>query len=104
MLCLGDHLPGTSCFHPGPRRGPPPLPARMPLNAAGLRFPHDRVLLARTKLAYVHLRNLLTDAKRDRAARVFGYVAIWLPEGILVLYLQEGEVVNATHSVDGDVW
>ena len=77
----------------------------MPAHAiAGLRFPHERILLGRTKLAYVHLRNLLTDAKRDRSARVFGYVAIWLPDGIIVLYLQEGEVVNATHSVDGDTW
>jgi hypothetical protein len=77
----------------------------MPAHAiAGLRFPHERILLGRTKLAYVHLRNLLTDAKRDRAARVFGYVAIWLADGILVLYLQEGEVVNATQSVDGDTW
>ena len=47
---------------------------------ASLRYPHERVLLARTKLAYVHLRNLISDAKRDRAARVFGYVAIWLPD------------------------
>jgi hypothetical protein len=59
------------------------------------------VLLARTRLAYVHLRNLLTDAKRDRAARVFGYVAVWLPEEVLLLYLQEGEVVAATSSKDG---
>lgn len=68
----------------------------MPLSAAGLRFPYERTLLPRTKLAYIHLRNLLTDAKRDRAARVHGYVAIWLPEEFLVLYLQRGEVVNAT--------
>jgi hypothetical protein len=67
----------------------------MPI-VAGLRFPHSRVLLPRTRLAYVHLRNLLTDAKRDRAARVSGYVAVWLPEEFLVLYLQRGEVVNAT--------
>ena len=72
----------------------------MPANVAGLRYPHERVLLPRTRLAYVHLRNLLTDAKRDRAARVFGYVAIWLPEEFLVLYLQEGELVNST-SYDG---
>jgi hypothetical protein len=67
----------------------------MPLRAASLRFPCERVLLARTKLAYVHVRNLLTDAKRDRAARVFGYVAIWLPEEFLLLYIRAGEVVNA---------
>lgn len=63
---------------------------------ANARYPYQRVLLPRTKLAYVHLQNLLTDAKRDRAARVFGYVAIWLPEELLLLYLQEGELVNAT--------
>lgn len=67
----------------------------MPI-VAGLRFPHSRVLLPRTRLAYIHLRNLLTDAKRDRAARVSGYVAVWLPEEFVVLYLQRGEVVNAT--------
>ena len=68
----------------------------MPAPISSLRFPYDRVLLQRTKLAYVHLAHLLTDAKRDRSARVFGYVAIWLPEELIVLYLQEGEVVNAT--------
>jgi hypothetical protein len=73
----------------------------MPLTLAGLRFPRERVLLPRTKLAYVHLRNLLTDAKRDRSARVFGYVAIWLPEELVLLYLQEGELVNATVTTDG---
>ena len=60
------------------------------------RFPHNRVLLPRTRLAYVHLRNLLSDAKRDRAARVSGYVAIWLPEEMLILFMQNGELINAT--------
>src|ERR1051326_3275698 len=60
------------------------------------RFPHSRVLLPRTRLAYVHLKNLLTDAKRDRAARISGYVAIWLPEEMIVLYMQGGELINAT--------
>jgi hypothetical protein len=68
----------------------------MPAIVAGLKYPNSRVLLPRTRLAYVHLRNLLTDAKRDRAARVSGYVAVWLPEEFVVLYLQRGEVVNAT--------
>jgi hypothetical protein len=67
----------------------------MPATVAGLRYPRSRVLLPRTRLAYVHLRNLLTDAKRDRSARVSGYVAIWLPEEFVVLYLQKGELVNA---------
>lgn len=68
----------------------------MPSNVAGLRFPYTRVLLPRTRLAYIHLRNLLTDAKRDRAARVSGYVVIWLPEELITLFLLGGEVVNAT--------
>src|SRR6266566_8783812 len=68
----------------------------MPSKVAGLRFPSTRVLLPRTRLAYIHLRNLLSDAKRDRAARLSGYVAIWLPEEFVTLYLQRGEVVNAS--------
>ncbi|MBA3672877.1 MAG: hypothetical protein H0W68_12770 [Gemmatimonadaceae bacterium] len=70
----------------------------MPATVAGLRYPCTRVLLPRTRLAYVHLGNLMSDAKRDRAARVSGYVAIWLPEEFVVLYMQRGEVINAcTH-------
>jgi hypothetical protein len=60
------------------------------------RFPHSRTLLPRTRLAYIHLRNLLSDAKRDRGARVSGYVAIWLPEEMIILYMQTGELINAT--------
>lgn len=73
----------------------------MGLSRDALRYPAKRVLLHRTRLAYVHLRNLLTDAKRDRAARVYGYVAVWLPEELITLFLEEGEVVNATSSTDG---
>ncbi|HKH92399.1 MAG TPA: hypothetical protein VKA54_11385 [Gemmatimonadaceae bacterium] len=69
----------------------------MPTTAAGLHYPSLRVPLPRTRLAYVHLKNLLGDAKRDRSARVSGYVAIWLPEEFLILYLQRGELVNACH-------
>src|ERR1051325_1631775 len=68
----------------------------MPAPIAGLRFPYTRVLLPRTRLAHIHLRNLLNDAKRDRAARISGYVAIWLPEELVILYLRAGEVANAT--------
>lgn len=69
--------------------------------SAFLQYPHERVLLPRTKLAYVHLHNLLTDAKRDRAARVFGYVEVVLPEETLLLFLQEGELVNASRLTSG---
>ena len=76
----------------------------MPVAAVYLKYPKVRALLPRTRLAYVHLQNLLTDAKRDRAARVFGYVGIWLPDELLVLYMEEGEVVNATATADGRRW
>lgn len=69
-----------------------------------LRYPAKRVLLQRTRLAYVHLQNLLTDAKRDRSARVYGYVAVWLPEELITLYMEEGEVVNATTTDDAEVF
>ena len=75
----------------------------MPAIVAGLRYPHARVLLPRTRLAYIHLRNLLSDAKRDRSARVSAYVAVWLPEEFVVLYLQRGEIVNAT-AMDKSGW
>ena len=65
-------------------------------SATSLYFPHSRVLLPRTRLAYIHLRNLLTDAKRDRAARISGFVAISLPDELVILYLLRGEVANAT--------
>lgn len=68
----------------------------MPVTPAALRFPSTRVLLPRTRLAYIHLRNLLTDAKRDRAARISGYVAVSLPDELVMLYLLSGELVNAT--------
>jgi hypothetical protein len=67
------------------------------------KFPHKRTLLPRTRLAYVHLRNLLTDAKRDRGARIAGYVAIWLPEELIMLYMMNGELINATRC-DGREW
>ena len=70
----------------------------MPATVTGLHYPSLRVLLPRTRLAYVNLKNLLGDAKRDRQARVSGYVAIWLPEELLILYLQRGEPVNACHN------
>lgn len=73
----------------------------MSLPAGGLRFPRFRVLLPRTRLAYIHVRNLFTDAKRDRAARVFGYVCVWLPDEFLLFFMQEGEIVNASASPDG---
>src|SRR5436305_6767394 len=84
---------------PGPRHGPGVLLSprfAMHHHVAALRYPYARVLLARTRLAYIHLRNLLSDAKRDRSARISGYVVISLPEELVTLFLLRGEVANAT--------
>ena len=74
----------------------------MTVTPAALRFPYSRVLLPRTRLAYIHLRNLLNDAKRDRTAKISGYVAVSLLDELLMFYLLEGEAANATlHDADG---
>jgi hypothetical protein len=68
----------------------------MGVTPAALRFPYGRVVLPRTRLAYIHLRNLLSDAKRDRAGRISGYVAVSLLDELVIFYLLRGEVANAT--------
>ena len=50
-----------------------------------LAFPARRFLLARTRLAFVHLENLVSWAKRDRDGRVDGFVQGWLPDEVLLL-------------------
>ena len=68
----------------------------MGVTPTALRFPYGRVVLPRTRLAYIHLRNLLSDAKRDRAGRITGYVAVSLLDELVVFYLLRGEVATAT--------
>ena len=75
----------------------------MSASPAALHFPHSRVLLARTRLAYVHLRNLLSDAKRDRSARISGYVAVSIPEELVTLYLLRGEVAHGFAQQGGEL-
>ena len=55
------------------------------------RFPHDAAFLPRTKLAYANLPGILSDGKRDRAARVPGFVAVQLGERCFLVFLREGE-------------
>lgn len=68
----------------------------MGVTPTALRFPYGRVVLPRTRLAYIHLRNLLSDAKRDRAGRITGYVAVSLIDELVIFYLLRGEVATAT--------
>ena len=60
-----------------------------------LAFPSSRYLLARTRSLFVHLDNLVSFAKRDRDGRVDGYLAGWLPDEVLLVFVRRGELVNA---------
>lgn len=69
--------------------------ADSPVRLADLSFPHDRVHVHRTRIMFVHLDNLLHFAKMDREGRTDGYVAVYLPDEVALLFFQGGEVVNA---------
>lgn len=58
-------------------------------------FPHEVAYLPRTKLSYINLPGLLSDGKRDRTARVCGFVAVQLGERCYLVFLREGEPFQA---------
>ena len=66
-----------------------------PVRLADLTFPQVNRLIHRTRLAFIHLDNLLAFGKRDRDGRVDGYIAAYLPEECLLLFFRKGEAVNA---------
>jgi len=55
------------------------------------RFPCDAAYLPRTRLAYVNLPGILSDGKRDRQARVPGFVAVQLGERCFLIFMRQGE-------------
>src|SRR5216117_585096 len=66
-----------------------------PVRLADLEFPRAKGLIHRTRLAFIHLDNLLAWGKRDRDGRVDGYIAAYLPDECLLLFFRNGEAVNA---------
>lgn len=66
-----------------------------PVRLADLTFPQVSRLIHRTRLAFIHLDNLLAFAKRDRDGRVDGYLVAHLPDECLLLFFKKGEAVNA---------
>jgi hypothetical protein len=68
---------------------------KSPVRLAELDFPQTGRLVHRTRLAFIHLENVLSFGKRDRDGRVDGYLVAWLPDECLVLLLRAGEAVNA---------
>ncbi len=66
-----------------------------PVRLADLAFPQVNRLIHRTRLAFIHLDNLLAFGKRDRDGRVDGYITAYLPDECLLLLFRKGEAVNA---------
>src|SRR5438105_15673133 len=66
-----------------------------PVRLADLQFPQVTRLIHRTRLAFIHLDNLLAYAKRDRDGRIDGYLAAHLPDECVLLFFRKGEAVNA---------
>lgn len=60
-----------------------------------LDFPSAGRLIARTRMAFIHLDNVLAYAKRDRDGMVDAYLAAYLPEELILLFFRKGEIVNA---------
>ncbi|HLL46023.1 MAG TPA: hypothetical protein VK399_04920 [Longimicrobiaceae bacterium] len=65
------------------------------------RFPHDVAYLPQTKLSYVNLPGLLSDGKRDRTARVPGFVAVQLGDRCYLIFLRDGEPFHAARIEPG---
>jgi len=66
-----------------------------PIRLTELSFPQAGRLVHRTRLAFIHLDNLLAFAKRDRDGRVDGYLSVYLPDEVLLVFLRKGDAVNA---------
>src|SRR3989442_4264955 len=66
-----------------------------PIRLAELTFPQVNQLIHRTRLAFIHLDNVLAFAKRDRDGRVDGYLTAYLPDECLLMFFRKGEAVNA---------
>ena len=67
-----------------------------PIRLADLGFPQVSRLIERTRLAFIHLDNVLAFAKRDRDGRVDGYLTAYLPDECVFVFLRKGEAVNAS--------
>jgi hypothetical protein len=75
--------------------------AETKVRLADLAFPSSRVQIQRTRLAFIHLDNLLHFAKIDRDGRVDGYVAAYLPDEVALLFFKRGEIITAATFTEG---
>jgi len=58
-------------------------------------FPAADTLVARSRLIYLHLDNLLSFAKRDRDGKVDAYFLGYLPDELILLFFHQGDLVTA---------
>ena len=58
-------------------------------------FPHEVAYLSRTKLSYINLPRLLSEGKRDRTARVPGFVVVQLGAVGYLIFVHDGEPFQA---------
>jgi hypothetical protein len=65
-------------------------------------FPHDAAFLPRTKLSYINLPGLLSDGKRDRTARVAGFVCIQLGARCYLVFVRGGEPFHSGRIQPGE--
>lgn len=66
-----------------------------PVRLTDLRFPCGRVLIHRTRLAYIHVDNVLNFAKFDRDGRVDAFLAAYLPDEVALVFFRNGQVVTS---------
>src|SRR5256886_17533307 len=66
-----------------------------PVRLAAWPSPEVTRLIHPTRLAFIHLDNLLAFGKRDRDGRVDGYITAHLPDECLLVFFRKGEAVNA---------
>ena len=69
--------------------------ARSKVLLADLSFPHQNLHIHRTRLPFIHFDNVLHYAKVDRDGKVDGFLGVYLPDELTVLFLRSGVLVNA---------
>lgn len=58
-------------------------------------FPTTGPMITHTRIAFIHLDNVMSFAKRDRDGQVDAWLAGYLPDEVVLLFFRRGEVVNA---------
>jgi len=60
-----------------------------------MKLPRGRPIIENTRLEFINLANVLSAAKRERAHRISGYIAINYHDILELIFLNQGEAFNA---------